>query len=425
MYNLHQTAARLREQMCSFLGNLPTQVKNKTARRFCLEALYGIATRKSLHLTESGRALNEQIPLKKTENRLSRQAGREGLDEQIGEFVIEQSVHRIKENTLLIVDPSDIAKKYAEKMEYLARVRDGSEGTLANGYWLCQVIGVECGGQEITPLVNHLWSHDHPDHLSENSEVLTCINRVARHAGKRGIFVIDRAGDRMSIVDPLVRSDLRFLIRLVGNRHLLLKKQRILADELAELCPLPYKEIVTKEKRDGTEERFEISFGVRRVELPAFPGKKLWFVVAQGFGEKPLMLLTTEEIKGSRKSIWWAVESYLTRWRIEETLRFAKQSYRIEDVRVLTYQRLKNMMAFVLLVMSFTMTWLGQKEKLAVLAHHALVAGKNLFGIPDFRFYTLCNGIAGILGKHTKQVFKKEDTLPRSQQLELMFFSSG
>lgn len=425
MPNLHQTAARMRDQMLSFLGNLHEKVGNKTARRFCREALYGIATNQSLHLTEIGRALNEGIPLGKTENRLSRQAAREGLDVDVTDFVIEESEHRIQDDTLLIVDPSDIAKPYAEKMEHLTRVRDGSEGKLANGYWLCQVIGVDCGGHEITPLVNHLWSHDHPDHLSENNEVLTCINRVAKHAGERGVYVIDRGGDRMSIIDPLLQERLRFLVRLVGNRHLIFNNKPILAEQLAETCPLPHKEIVTKEKRDGTEKSVEIAFGMRRVKLPAFPEKRLWLVVVKGFGEKPLMLLTTEEIKRSRKSIWWAVEAYLTRWRIEETLRFAKQCYKIEDVRVLTYQRLKNMMALVLLTMSFTMTWLGQKEKLAVLVHHALEAGKNLFGIPDFRFYTLCNGIANILGKRIKQVFEKGNDLAEYEQLEMMFFSSG
>ena len=35
------------------------------------------------------------------------------------------------------------------------------------------------------------------------------------------------------------------------------------------------------------------------------------------------------------------VEAYLTRWRIEETLRFSKQAYQMEDVRVLCYQSLK------------------------------------------------------------------------------------
>jgi hypothetical protein len=40
----------------------------------------------------------------------------------------------------LILDLSDISKKYARRMEYLARVRDGSEDDLASGYWLLQII---------------------------------------------------------------------------------------------------------------------------------------------------------------------------------------------------------------------------------------------------------------------------------------------
>ena len=53
---------------------------------------------------------------------------------------------------LWLQDAMDIAKPYAEKMEYLARVRDGSSGEIANGYWLCQVIGVENEDTAIVPL---------------------------------------------------------------------------------------------------------------------------------------------------------------------------------------------------------------------------------------------------------------------------------
>ena len=34
-------------------------------------------------------------------------------------------------------------------------------------------------------------------------------------------------------------------------------------------------------------------------------------------------------LKKTRKSLWWAVESYLTCWTIEETFRFIKQSYQL------------------------------------------------------------------------------------------------
>lgn len=417
--NIPQLTARLLDQMTSFLGNLFRSVPRKTARRFCQESLYGIVTRQSLHLTEIARSLEETISLGKTENRLSRQAAREDLHEQIHDFVIRESAHRVHKDTLLVVDPSDIVKCYAQRMEYLACVRDGSDGGYGNGYWLCQVIGVQCGGHEITPLVNHLWSHDEPAHKSENHEVLSCVARVAKHTGERGIWVIDRGGDRMSLMRVLLHWKLRFLIRLIGNRHLLYKGKKMLASDLARLCKCPCARVVTKQKKDGSEEHLELSYGCLPVELPAFPGKELRLIVLNGFPGGPIMTLTTEPITNSRRSLEWAIEAYLTRWRIEETIRFAKQTYALEDVRVLGYQSLRNMMALALLAMSFTMTWLGTKEKLAVLAFHALKAAKRLFGVPDFRYYALADGLAAIFRKRIKAPFASQGVLPFQGDLDI------
>ena len=87
-------------------------------------------------------------------------------------------------------------------------------------------------------------------------------------------------------------------------------------------------------------------------------------------GEKPMMLLTTLRAARSRRSLQQVVEGYLTRWRVEETIRFVKQAYEIEDVRLLRYARLQAMAAIVLAVAYFAMAWLGLREKLAVLADH-------------------------------------------------------
>jgi len=60
------------------------------------------------------------------------------------------------------------------------------------------------------------------------------------------------------------------------------------------------------------------------------PGRseKLWLVVVDGFGEERLMLLTNLPARaGDSQSLWWIVPIYLTRWKIEETFRFVKQSY--------------------------------------------------------------------------------------------------
>jgi hypothetical protein len=416
--NVPQLAARLREQMSLFLGNL--RGLPKVSRRFCAEALYGIATRKSLRLSEIARSLNEEIPLIKTENRLSRQASREGLWKKIESFVVAHSAHRIGKDTLLVVDPSDLAKKYATKMEHIACVRDGSDGGLANGYWLCQVIAVECGGHEITPLANRLWSQNDPAFKSENDEVLGCVEAVSSKTGSQGIWVVDRGGDRMSLFEVLLEKKLRFLVRLVGNRHLVFNGERKLAEELAAGCPVKHIDHVTKHRGDGSEQRLELRYGMRRVFLPGFESVPLCLVVLHGFGQKPLMILTTEPLTDSRKSLWWAVEAYLTRWRIEDTLRFAKQTYGIEDVRVLGYESLRNMMALALLAMSFTMLWLGAREKLAVLARHALAAAKRLFGIPDFHYYALADGIADILAKRNAPVFNRGPDLTDDPQLDIL-----
>ena len=77
--------------------------------------VFGIQARGSVRLTEVGRSLGEKISLKKTEERLSRQLGRKGLDREIQRRLIEQAAPRLEEDTLLVLDLSDVTKKYAEK----------------------------------------------------------------------------------------------------------------------------------------------------------------------------------------------------------------------------------------------------------------------------------------------------------------------
>jgi hypothetical protein len=160
-----------------------------------------------------------------------------------------------------------------------------------------------------------------------------------------------------------------------------------------------------RQNLNGRETIHTIEFGFLRVKLPGHR-EPLSLVVIKGFGEEPLMVLTTLDVRMNRKSLWWVVEAFLTRWRIEETLRYAKQSYDLENIRVLGYESLKNMMALVLLAMYFSMVFLGQQTKLAVLAHHALRAAKRLFGIPDFWYYAIADGLREILFARQTRPFR-------------------
>ena len=333
------------------------------------------------------------------------------------ERIIGEGAQRVQQETLLIIDVSDIVKPYAEKMQYMARVRDGSSGSIEDGYWTMQVVGVEAGGKEITPVYHELYSQDSPDFKSENREIEKAIETVSSQVQGKGIWVIDRGGDRRKLFDFFLNNKKRFIVRLVGDRHVVYRGKKVVAEELARSCPLLYTDRVIKEDKEQ-EQAYTISYGFRRVKLPGRT-ERLWMVVVTGFGKEPLMLLTTEEMENKRQRLWWAIEAYLTRWRIEETIRFVKQSYQLEDIRVLTYDRLRNMMGLVLAASYFAAVYLGVRAKMEILVTHVLKASKRIFGIPDFRYYAIADGIRELLHHYNRRMVKPIKALIYENQLPL------
>lgn len=416
--NISHVAWKLGAQIEQFSGKL-CMGSPKVCRRFVAEMLYGMMSRGSVRLSEVARGLEEPIPLKKSISRLSRQLSREGLGETLSDAVIKDGAPLIDKDTLLILDISEVTKKYARKMEYLALVRDGSDGgDLKNGYWTCNVTGVEAGDVEITPLYHTLYSAEAPDFVSENHELGAAISAVSEHTGERGIWVIDRGGDRGNLYHKLLGNEKRFIIRLRGDRYLLHRGKKVLAEKLASSCSLPYAERVVREDK-GREKSYTVEYGFLKVRLP-FRSQQLYMVVVKGFGQKPLMLLTNVPMRKRRSILWWAVEAYLTRWRVEETIRFIKQSYHLEDVRVMTYNRLRNMAVLVLAAAYFTAVHLGLRIKLTVLAGHALYCAKRIFGIPNFRYYALADGIKTILARAGKGSIAIKYKPPPDAQLYLI-----
>lgn len=419
---VHQIGVKLRGQIRDFSGELCSEM-GKVVGRFVEEMVYGIQAKGSVRLSEIARSLEEKTSLKKRIDRLSRNLGRKELGSEISAGILAEGAGRIEQDTLLIVDPTDITKKYAKKMECLATVRDASEKEKGQGYWVDTVVGARPDSSEIIPLVHRLYSQNAGDFVSENHELLDVIAKVSRAAEGRGIFVLDRGGDRRRLYKQLLDKDwpVRFIIRQRGDRHLLNRGKLQETFELAEKCKTPYAETVIKQK-DGREKAYFIQFGFCPVLLPEHPDTPLWLVVAKGFGEKPLMLLTTEPMSRNRKVLWWLVQAYLTRWRVEDTIRFIKQSYNVEDIRVLTYERLKNMAAFVLAAAFFTAVRIGYKPKLQILALHALNAAQRIFGIPDFRYYALADGIKAILTRSGHGILpQKPNQVGPSPQLSLLF----
>jgi hypothetical protein len=156
-------AGKLRTKINQFSGYESSGL-DKTAQRFVGEAIYGMLCSQSVLLTEIGRTLQSPVSLKKIEERFCRQLQKPGLWDGIHSQVLADAGPRIGPETLLILDLSDITKKYAQKMEYLAAVRDGSDdGALTNGYWTTHVIGADLDSDRVLPLYQELYSQEAPD----------------------------------------------------------------------------------------------------------------------------------------------------------------------------------------------------------------------------------------------------------------------
>jgi len=387
-------ARRLRDQIGRFSGIFSPRF-SKPQGEFLEQMLYGMQAAQDVKLSNIARALGEEIKLKKTEERLSHHLATPGMAQTINDVLAQAAADQVKDDTLIVIDPSDIRKTYARRMPYLAQVRDGSTGDLVPGYWSCIAVACFPDQRRVIPLHLRLWSADAPDCVSENHQILEVVRTLHRTTCGRGIYVIDRGGDRIDLFQPFLNDRMRFIVRQVGHRHLLFRGQARTAEALAEGCPMKFAERLVRETDDG-EKAYQLEFGFRRVRLPNRV-EELTLVVVRGFGDKPLMLLTNVDVRPSRASLWSVVQGYLGRWMVEETLRFIKQSYRLEEIRVLKYERLQNLVALVAAAAYFAAVWLGEGLRLAVLRRIVTQLSKRFFGVPAFHYYALADGIRTIL----------------------------
>ena len=407
--------SRLKAQLTKFCTDLCGGL-SKPLGKFVAEMLYGIQSSQDVKLSNIGRALGEAIPLIRTEKRLSRNLKHPELEAELTTKLVEMASARIQQDTVLALDLSDIRKEYAQKMEHLATVWDGSSGETHPGYWLVDVTAAEVHGSEIVPVCQKLFSTKAKEFRSENAEILSVVDAANRSLNGRGIWTMDRGCDRKKLLEPLLDKGMRFVIRAVGDRMVRDRRGRLRSvAEVASGCRLRHQARVVKIDK-GQEKTYQLHYGAEPIQLVGRP-EQLWLVVVAGFGEQPILLVTNLKLRArDSENLWWAARIYWTRWKIEETFRFVKQSYNLEDIRVMKYQRLKNLVVLVTAAAYFAATYLGQQMKLRILAEKLLVISQRFFGIPPFRFYALADGIRRLLSGST---FRPPQQSPPNPQLEL------
>ena len=316
-------AGKIKAQITRFSNRL-TEGLTKPERRFIREVIYGIQASKDVKLSNIARSLGEAIPLIKTEWRLSRNAAKSDFTDLINARLISLAKNRITDDTVLALDPGDIDKPYAKKMECLALVRDGSKKEAKSpGYWTMEVVGADVEGEELIPLYGELYSQKAKGFKSENTQIIKAIDAIAAHIGKRGIWTIDRGGDRERLLQAFLERHLRFVIRMRGDRHVLWGDETLPMEKVAERCSCPHVRTIEIEK-NGERQTKKLMMGSETVSLP-WHDKPFSLVVLKGYGESTMILVTNPCF--SKLGLYWILEVYFLRWVWEEIYRLINHGY--------------------------------------------------------------------------------------------------
>ena len=341
-----------------------TRALSKPKRKFIAQMLFGMQASRDVKLSNVSRSLQETIRLIKTENRLSHHLKSKDLTTSMNESLLKEANQFVKRDSVLALDLSDIHKEYARKMDHLAHVWDGSRGEARQGYMLLEIVSAQVDEEKIVPLYSEMYSHKTRGFVSENRKIMDAIDTVVQHTKDKGIWVIDRGGDRPVLVDELGRLEQRFVIR-IDDRTFMDHKGRDRKTKNIVNCIRYEQKYRLKIDKEGYEEELEISLGMK---------DRLWLndvevslVVVKGFGQKPMILMTNVD-----KIPVEILEIYLTRWKCEETFRFLKQEYHLEDVRVRRYKSLRNTVVLLHAVFYFVSVYLGQRLKMNILLHKIL-----------------------------------------------------
>jgi len=409
---------KIRSQISRF-SNKIGEGFGKVKRRFISEMIFGIQACKDVKISQISRSLNEDIKLIKTEERLCRNLSDSDLTESINRWTCWEGGGQVERDTVLAVDLGDVRKRYAKKMENLGGIRDGSLGEFGKGYWLCEVVGAHPYGDKIIPLYGELYAQNADDYRSENDQILKAIYAVSEATEGRGIFAIDRGGDRSRLINPLIDKDLRFVIRQSGKRRVIVAgRGKLSVKEASRHCAKGV-DLEVEIEREGDRERKRLHISGMEARLPDRPQTPVWIVSITGLGPNPVLLLTNVAPERGYNHFAWIADVYLTRWKCEEAYRFVKQSYSLEDVRVRSYIGLRNIYAFVHAIFYFVSVVIGQKAKLNLILKKVCEKAKRFFEVPSFFQYAVADGICRLLFASSSRV--KKEPPPDDGQLVMEF----
>jgi effector-binding domain-containing protein len=414
MINYNRLGYEIKRDLANFSKKISKGLKRPKSK-FVVQMLYGILAGNKVHLSEIARSLNEDITLKKTIDRLSRNLFNfSEKDIVMDNYIAEVKKQINEEQAVIVIDDSDITKPCSPKMEAISDVHDGSTGEIRKGYLTVEAAVLSKGKKMPMPVYEKIISPAEEGFVSMTHENLRCLESLSAHFGKKCVRTLDRGFDANDYYRYFLKNGEKFVIRAKKNRNVIYRNKTQNIMDVAKL----YKGNYRMDFMDKQGRKTECRISYIPIRLCEFPDKELVLVAVYGFGKEPMLLITNLRMTEKKKLCMIAAKVYLMRWRIEEYFKFKKQQFDLEDLRVMTLKSIRNLNLFASLSAGYIAIVSAEKEDtIFMLELHE--CAKRIYGIPKFIFYALGYAIERVLAKTRSGVkgflVKKE----QSQQLTL------
>ena len=151
-------------------SKIRTKGLSNKIRRTVSEVCYGILQSGDSLITEIARSLHEKTSIHKTIERLSRNLNEINFVEKLEKNHLNNIKSYVNEESLIVIDDSDITKPRAKSMEGLCPIRDASKDETGMGYYLQQSCLVSKDRKKITSLTTNVYSTREPGFISRGME---------------------------------------------------------------------------------------------------------------------------------------------------------------------------------------------------------------------------------------------------------------
>jgi hypothetical protein len=377
------------------------------------QLIYGMLSAQSCHLSKIARVLNENISLKKTIDRLSRNLNAFNDRDTIQDNVAEKLKSCLSETCVLIVDGGDITKPCSPKLEYISRVRDGSTGEYGDGYHTLGVTALTAEKKMPVCVYSNVYSSSEPGFVSEDNEVLKALTFLGKHFNKSCIRAFDRGYDANIYYEHLIKHSESFITRAKKNRDVIHNGKKINILELANRYKGKY--LLKFRKKNGVKVDCKIS--IVPIRLPCKPKTELNLVICNGFGKAPMMLITNLRSDDKRLALT-ITKVYLMRWRIEEYYAFKKQQFKLEDLRVRSINSIRNLDLFLSIAIGYIgfMSTNGDNCRAVM---ELIEISKRIFKAPKFFFFAIADGMFTVFARAKPGFSHLLRQKPKDPQLSL------